>query len=160
MKTTPWSVVTAGAHEGSSELDAGTGVEPGWEGNATPPPPPPNSHLPSVTNVAKTTLYWSPSSAMLEGGMFCTENGVCWLEWDRPDINMNKLTAVTLEVSGLSCPQKAKIYKRNLSVAANWCIVFPVEPSPNIALYKTNIKNWESWKESGVQSLWKLPLIF
>jgi len=27
------------------------------------------------------------------------ENGVCWLEWDRPDIKMNKLTAVTLEVS-------------------------------------------------------------
>jgi hypothetical protein len=34
--------------------------------------------------------------------MLCAENGVCWLEWDRPDIKMNKLTAVTLEVSRFS----------------------------------------------------------
>ena len=26
------------------------------------------------------------------------DNGVCWIEWDRQDIKMNKLTAVTLEV--------------------------------------------------------------
>jgi hypothetical protein len=59
---------------------------------------------------------------------------------------MNKLTAVTLEVSGLTCPKNMSVRIKTFPSPSIGVGAFSVEPSPDIALYKctcskTNIKN-------------------